>query len=131
MFRRRAVFKKKKFGKLIKLELRSAIIEETIQEYNLVENENYAYNQFISTGKCRIGINLGSLMDRKNMSFEKIVDRVNSFFLLEFVCAFIDSEGQWSPSLCADGYSCNIKKILKKYTRNFDSFNDILIKNKD
>ncbi len=53
-------------------------------------------------------------MDRKNMSFKKIVKKINSFFLLEFLCAFLRFENFWEDGLCGDGINCNIKEILKK-----------------
>jgi hypothetical protein len=68
----------------------------------------------ISEGVCEIKIHLGSLMDRKNMAFKKIFKRINNVFLLEFLCAFLGSEGLWDESLCEREGSCNITKTLER-----------------
>lgn len=86
-----------------------------IQEYSTESSEDmYAYNQFTRCDSCEIKIFLGSLMDRKNMAFDKLVKKINSFFLLEFVCAFMGSQQIWSENLCENGHICRIKQALKK-----------------
>jgi len=89
---------------------------EIIQEYSTKDMDWYAYNMFLNDNEtvCKIKIHLGSLMDRKNMAFKKLVKKIDSFFLLEFVCAIMRSEDLWKEGTCGDGYDCNIKKILKK-----------------
>ena len=87
---------------------------EILQEYSTDDLDLYGYNEFITDNLCKIKINLGSLMDRKNMSFKKLVKKINSFFLLEFTCALLRAEGLWDERLCGDGYNCNIKETLKK-----------------
>ena len=87
---------------------------EIIQEYSTEVLDYYGYNMLISEGVCKIKIHLGSLMTRKNMSFKKLMRRINSVFLLEFLCAFLGSEGLWDESLCEREGTCNIKETLKK-----------------
>ena len=87
---------------------------ELIQEYSTDNCDIYGHNLFLSDELCEIKINLGSLMDRKNMSTKKLAKKINSFFLLEFTCAILHDEGLWTKSICEDGFECNIKKTLKK-----------------
>ena len=91
---------------------------EIIQKYSTEVLDYYGYNMLISEGICEIKIHLGSLMDRKNMSFKKLFKRINSVFLLEFLCAFLGSEDLWDESLCGKG-RCHIKEILKKVNNFF------------
>ena len=50
---------------------------EILQEYSTNDLDLYGYNEFITDNLCKIKINLGSLMDRKNMSFKKLVKKIN------------------------------------------------------
>ncbi len=92
---------------------------EIIQEYSTDVLDHYGYNMLISEGLCKIKINLGSLMDRKNMAFKKLFKRINNVFLLEFLCAFLGSEGLWDKSLCGEKGMCHIKETLKKVNNTF------------
>lgn len=87
---------------------------EIIQEYSTEDMEWYGYNMFLTEDICEIKIHLGSLMDRKNMSFKKLVKKIDSYFLLEFLCANLRAERIWSQETCGDGVNCNIKQTLKK-----------------
>lgn len=87
---------------------------EIIQEYSTEDMEWYGYNMFLTEDICEIKIHLGSLMDRKNMSFKKLVKKIDSYFLLEFLCANLRAEQLWSQKMCGDGVDCNIKQTLKK-----------------
>lgn len=87
---------------------------EIVQEYKTDGDlDKYGYNLFLNENLCEIGIHLTSLMDRKNMSVKKWVKKIDSVFLLEYICAFLDSEGFWSKKLCGDD-TCNIRKTLEK-----------------
>ena len=92
---------------------------EIIQKYSTEVLDHYGHNLLISEGICEIKIHLGAIMDRKNMSFKKLVGRINSVFLLEFLCAFLGAEGLWDESLCRKKGTCNIKEILKKMNYYF------------
>lgn len=87
---------------------------EIIQKYSTIDHHWYGYNLFLNKDTCEIKIHLGALMDRKNMSFQKLVKKIDSFFLLEFVCAIMRKEELWDNKLCGDGFNCNIKETLKK-----------------
>ena len=88
---------------------------EIVQSYKIDEDlDNYGYNQFIREDLCEIRIFLGSLMDRKNMAFKKLVKRLHEIFLLEFICADLQAQGLWNKSLCGKGTVCNIRKTLHK-----------------
>ena len=51
-------------------------------------------------------------MNRKNMSFNQIVKRINYFFLVEFVCIILQEQGIWDIELCNNGSVCNIQKTI-------------------
>ena len=87
---------------------------EIVQEYSTEDLDAFAYNKFITEDLCEIGIHLGSLMDRKNMAFSKLVKKIDSFFLLELICASLEADDLWDGKLCLDGYNCGIKQTLEK-----------------
>lgn len=99
---------------------------ESLQKMVFKIKQNYSlngdpdllgYNMMLNEELCKININLNTLLDRKNMSIQKLVDKIDHLFLREFTCAFLQSEGIWSKNLCGDGSSCNIKQTIKKIKR--------------
>lgn len=89
---------------------------EIVQEYSTdLHPEMYGYNQLLKDNLCEIHIYLGSLMERKNMAIKKLVDKIDGYFLLEYLCVLLTEEGLWSDHLCGrDGSNCSIKQALKK-----------------
>lgn len=88
---------------------------EIIQEYTTDALGDYcAFNIFLDRKRCKIKLLLGSLMDRKNMAFDRLVKKINNYFLLEYLCAMLESQGLWCEEMCENGHNCRIKQVLKR-----------------
>lgn len=53
------------------------------------------------------------MIDRKNMSIEKIIKRINGYFLVEFICATLRDMNIHDKRMCNDDNRvCVIKRLL-------------------
>ena len=85
---------------------------EILQYYYIDKLKNSAYNQEINKNLFKIEISLGALLSRKNMAFNQIVNKINKYFLLEFICVILQEQRLWRKKYCNKGSICNIEKML-------------------
>jgi hypothetical protein len=83
-----------------------------VQYYSIKKRKYPAYNTMGENNSVKIEISLSSLMSRKNMAFNQLVNRINKYFLLEFVCVILQEQGLWSKQLCNNGSLCNIQRVI-------------------
>ena len=85
---------------------------KVVQNYSINKRKYPAYNTMEENNSAKIEISLGSLMSRKNMAFNQLLNRINKYFLLEFVCVILQEQGLWNKQLCNNGSLCNIQRII-------------------
>ena len=85
---------------------------KVVQFYSINKRKYPAYNTMGENNSVKIEISLSSLMSRKNMAFNQLLNRINKYFLLEFVCVLLQEQGLWNKKLCNNGSLCNIQRVI-------------------
>jgi hypothetical protein len=85
---------------------------KVLQYYSTNKLKYPAYNEIIDKNFFKIEISLSVLMLRKNMAFNQLLNRINKYFLLEFICVILQEQGLWNKKFCNNGSVCNIQKII-------------------
>jgi len=87
---------------------------KVIQHYSICLNNCSGYNEEIQKDIYKIEISLSDLMSRRNMCFNQLLNRINYFFLVEYLCVILQEQGLWHVNLCNNGSVCNIQKTVSK-----------------
>ena len=85
---------------------------KVLQYYSTNKRKYPAYNEITDKNLFKIEISLSALMSRKNMAFKQLLNRINKYFLLEFICVILQEQGLWNKKFCNNGSVCNIQKII-------------------
>lgn len=87
---------------------------EIIQNYVADNKEKCSFNDFIRPECYKIEICLNQLVSRKNMSFKRLVRKLNNIFLLEYLCVVLQDEALWLRKQCKSGpkFNCGIQTVI-------------------
>lgn len=85
---------------------------KVFQYYSTNIQKHIAYNELVGEDFFKIEISLSGLLSRKNMAFNQLLNRINKYFLLEFLCVILQEQGLWDKKFCNNGSVCNIQKVI-------------------
>ena len=91
-----------------------------LKTFREIYGDEGAFRPFGSNRQCdknpenwHVELYLKEFKVRKNFNFDNFVNKLNYFFLVEYICAITDQNGEWfEETMC--GYFCSCKYITNK-----------------